>query len=63
MELNNYQNITEFQNPYVIRCGVIGNHGIGKSTMAEIFSTGVWEKDFPVLISNNNSVILFIPQC
>ena len=45
MELNDYQNITEFQNPYVIRCGVIGDQGIGKSTMSKVFSTGIFDPD------------------
>ena len=42
-ELSDYRDNDQFENPYVVRCILIGNHGVGKSTLANVFSTGVFD--------------------
>lgn len=40
MELTDYRNIETIANPYVVKCILLGDRGIGKSTMLNVLSTG-----------------------
>lgn len=43
MELTDYRNIESIANPYVIKCILLGDRGIGKSTMLNVLSTGTFD--------------------
>lgn len=40
MELADYRKSEAFSNPYVIKCTLLGHHGVGKSTLGHMFATG-----------------------
>ncbi len=50
MEIEDYQSMDKFQNPYAVRCIVIGDHNVGKSTMTNVFSTGEFKAGIPSTI-------------
>ena len=40
-----------FSNPYLVKCTLLGRHGVGKSTMASAFADGVVHKKLQTTIS------------
>ena len=40
MELSEYTNSDKLANPYTVKCVLLGNQGVGKSTMLGILTTG-----------------------
>ncbi len=49
MELTDYS-MDKFENPYSVRCIVIGDHNVGKSTMSNVFNTGEFKEGIPSTI-------------
>lgn len=49
-ELTDYRHCDDFENPYVVRCILVGNHNVGKSTLANVFATGEFNPNIPSTI-------------
>jgi len=50
MELTNFKPSDNFENPYAVRCIVIGDHNVGKSTLTNVFATGEYADNIPSTI-------------
>jgi len=56
MELTDYKNLEKIANPYVVKCILLGDRGVGKSTMLHIFDTGRWDPTLQSTIGIDFSV-------
>nr|QBK91453.1 MAG: Ras family GTPase [Pithovirus LCPAC302] len=50
MELKDYKNNDEFSNPYVVRCIMLGDFGVGKSTITKILSEGMFDRSLEATV-------------
>lgn len=55
--------LPEFANPYVMKCILLGKHGSGKTTLANVLSTGVFDQSIsPTIGMDFASLLLKIDQ-
>ena len=61
MELEDYNNnINNIDNPYIMKCVLVGRYASGKSTLGNMFSNGVFDPHISSTVAMNFSPLIFV---